>query len=274
MRNRATADGVTAPLARRLPRAACNQSHEDRRLCDRRATKRSDWRGGRAGPSTHRIQAVRLRAWRVAGVTIWHVRSARSEAQCSGAQRRARAARQFVKRAVGRDPATDPRPAIPGHGKGRLREHRRRRRPGRVARGIDARQDRDAKRLDAKTRKPGPAQRGRANQTEWIKTQFRRGALRLPTQPKRTTVYRRLRRGGTPTTSLSRFFAASPLRHAKARVFYLGSVFTDAASAHAPRAQLAQAASSRSWIQIADWPGTAENCGGWWRSPMATRPVQ
>jgi hypothetical protein len=169
MRNRATADGVTAPLARRLPRAACNQSHEDRRLCDRRATKRSDWRGGRAGPSTHRIQAVRLRAWRVAGVTIWHVRSARSEAQCSGAQRRARAARQFVKRAVGRDPATDPRPAIPGHGKGRLREHRRRSRPGRVARGMEARQGRDAgsncipRRLDAKHNSPAPRSGTRPN---------------------------------------------------------------------------------------------------------------
>ena len=60
--------------------------------------KGSDWRGGRAGPSTLRIQVARLWAWRVAGGTIWHERSTRSEAQRSGAQRRARAVGQFVKR--------------------------------------------------------------------------------------------------------------------------------------------------------------------------------
>ena len=76
--------------------------HAVRRPCDRRDTERSEWRGGRAAESTSTrllgIQAARLRAWRVAGGTIWHVRSKRSEAQRSEAQRRARAAGQFVKR--------------------------------------------------------------------------------------------------------------------------------------------------------------------------------
>ena len=42
---------------------------ERRRLRGRRATKRSDWRGGRAG--ARRSGAARLRAWRVTGVTGW-----------------------------------------------------------------------------------------------------------------------------------------------------------------------------------------------------------
>ena len=46
---------------------------------------------------------------------------------------------------VGRDLATDTRARDPGHGKGRLRHHRRRSRPGRVARGMEARQGRDTK---------------------------------------------------------------------------------------------------------------------------------
>ena len=44
----------------------------------------SDWRVGRAGPSTSCVEpgssAARHRAWRVTGVTIWWVRSDRSEA--------------------------------------------------------------------------------------------------------------------------------------------------------------------------------------------------
>ena len=34
------------------------QRHEKRRLCGRRATKRSDWRGGRAGASTSMHQSI------------------------------------------------------------------------------------------------------------------------------------------------------------------------------------------------------------------------
>jgi hypothetical protein len=63
-------------------------------------------------------------------------------------------------------PRRTPGPAIPGHGKGRLREHRRRSRPGRVARGMEARQGRDAgsncipRRLDAKHDSPAPRSGG------------------------------------------------------------------------------------------------------------------
>ena len=46
--------------------------------------------------------------------------------------------------------------AIPGHGKGRLRQYSRRSRPGRVALGMEARQGRDAKRLDAEHDSPAP----------------------------------------------------------------------------------------------------------------------
>jgi len=48
---RSVAADVPARLAQRLQRSR-PVDHEQRRLCGRRATKRSDWRGGRAGPST------------------------------------------------------------------------------------------------------------------------------------------------------------------------------------------------------------------------------
>lgn len=63
------------------------------------------------------FQAVRLRAWRVSGVTIWHMRSTRSEARRSASQRRARAAGQFVERARrsrSRDGHQGPRSPAPG----------------------------------------------------------------------------------------------------------------------------------------------------------------
>jgi hypothetical protein len=52
-------------------------------------------------------------------------------------------------------------PAVPGHGKGRLRDVHRRSRPDRVALGMEARQGRDAKRLDAQQRQPGPRAAGK-----------------------------------------------------------------------------------------------------------------
>ena len=95
------------------------QCHEQRRPCGRRATKRSDWRGGRAAASTSSIRssAARHRAWRVAGVTIWPVRSPRSAA--SWAQRRSvRQARssftRSVKEARARDPRARERAAVVG----------------------------------------------------------------------------------------------------------------------------------------------------------------
>ena len=153
----ATAAGVTASLARRLQRSSpptitrAGGSAADVPPSD----ALSDWRGGRAGPSTLRIQAARLRAWRVAGVTIWHGAAQRSATQwsaapcaSSGPVRQAGASFTYTRRTSG--------PAIPGHGKGRLREHRRRSRPGRVARGMEARQGRDATAARCEARQPGP----------------------------------------------------------------------------------------------------------------------
>ena len=96
--------------------------HEGRRHRDRRAIKRSDWRGGRAGPSTLRIGAARLRAWRVAGVAICAARSARERngaAQCAstGAVRQAR--ERFRGRSVLLTALSEC--AIPGRGTGRPR---------------------------------------------------------------------------------------------------------------------------------------------------------
>ena len=48
---RSVAADVPARLAQRLQRSRPND-HEQRRLCGRRATKRSDWRGGRVAAST------------------------------------------------------------------------------------------------------------------------------------------------------------------------------------------------------------------------------
>ena len=105
--------------------------HPLRRPCGRRDTKRSDWRGGRAAADTPRssavgVQAARHRAWRVAGVTIWHERSARSGAcgaLCAsiGSVRQAGLSVAYPRRTPG--------PAILGHGKGRRHDDRRRSRP-------------------------------------------------------------------------------------------------------------------------------------------------
>ena len=91
-------------------------------------SKVSDWRGGRASAghlcdSAVCPQAARHRAWRVAGVTIWHERSARernatkcSAAQCasSGPVRQAGPSVAYPRRTSGL--------AIRGHGKGRLQD--------------------------------------------------------------------------------------------------------------------------------------------------------
>jgi hypothetical protein len=64
-------------------READCKGHSLRRLCDRRDTKRSDWRGGRAAAGMPRrsavgLQAARQRAWRVTGGTIWREHRASS----------------------------------------------------------------------------------------------------------------------------------------------------------------------------------------------------
>ena len=161
----ATAAGVTArwrngcrEAARprsRGPAALRPTCHQAQRLA-RRSSRPEHSRSG--------IQAARLRAWRVAGVTIWHARSTRSEAQRSGAQRRARAAGQFVKRARRsrtrdghqgpRSPATGRAAFVITAGAAGLAVLREGWKPVRV-------ETRTAARCEA--RQPGPAQRGRAH---------------------------------------------------------------------------------------------------------------
>ena len=69
------------------------------------------------------FRSARLRVWRVAGVTIWHERSARER---NAVERSARASGQFVTRASEEDGVHAQReghrePAVLGHGKGRRR---------------------------------------------------------------------------------------------------------------------------------------------------------
>ena len=121
-RARATADGVTAPLARRLPRAARARSREPaplRPTCHKaqRLARRSS-RPEHALPSGGPAPGVAGgRGDDLAG-------AARPESERSGATKRG--AGQFVKRASetegGHVPVTALRePTIPGHGKGRPR---------------------------------------------------------------------------------------------------------------------------------------------------------
>ena len=172
---RATANGVTATLARRLQRAA--------RPCSRGPAAMR--------PTCHQAQRLARRSsgpelTSVSGGPAPGMPGGRGDdlarAQHTGAElaeRSARAAGQFVKRASetegGHVPVTAlSEPAIPGHGKGRPR--RPAGAPGLLlklptaawlfARGMEARQGRDAVPLTAArcaARQPGPAQRRRAH---------------------------------------------------------------------------------------------------------------
>jgi hypothetical protein len=115
MRARDTAAGVTAQQARRPPRAARLRSRGSASL---RPTCHSAATGAAVEPARARIASCGPAAGMAGGRgTIWHVRSARSKAQRSGAQRRARAAGQFVKRdrrSRTRDGHQGPRPPAMG----------------------------------------------------------------------------------------------------------------------------------------------------------------
>ena len=171
---RSVAADVPARLAQRLQHSRPND-HEQRRLCGRRATKRSDWRGGRAadrwlcsgkaaaGTSLHPVFSGPApgmagdRGGDLAG-------AAPSEAQRSDLQ-----AGQFAKRASLTRSVREAGPAIPGRGNG----------PPRVsagsagltvfASGMEARQGRDAGTPVARraARQPGPAQRGDASAPQY-----------------------------------------------------------------------------------------------------------
>ena len=120
---RSVAADVPARLAQRLQRSRPND-HEQRRLCGRRATERSEWRGGRAADRW-------LCCGAAAACTSVHpdfsgpapglagdrggdlAGAAPSEAQRSDLQ-----AGQFAKRASFTRSVKESGPAVPGHGKG------------------------------------------------------------------------------------------------------------------------------------------------------------
>lgn len=161
---RSVAADVPARLAQRLQRSRPDD-HEQRRLCGRRATKRSDWRGGRAAASTSMHPVFSGPAPGLAGA--WGgVRDARAP---SGAQRsdlRARPDRQAGVGHAQHDGRRSPR--SPGTGKGRrvvtagsagLAVLRQRRKPVRgetpVRRWLDAKRDTAAPRSGATPRPTG-----------------------------------------------------------------------------------------------------------------------
>jgi translation initiation factor IF-2 len=174
-RARATAAGATGPLAHRLPRAA-RPIPEGRRLCGRRATKRSDWRGGRAGPSS--LLPSGGPAPGVAGGRGEDLAGeARPESKRSGATKRG--AGQFVKRARETDGGHVPRDGHQGPRGPRPREgppssSRRRSRPGCVARRMEARQGsrREAARCGARTAWPRIAGTRALRQSQPAQTQL------------------------------------------------------------------------------------------------------
>ena len=112
-RARSVAADVPACLAQRLQRSRPNE-HEQRRLCGRRDTKRSDWRGGRAAASTSMNLVFSGPAPGLGGDRGGDLTGAApSEAQRSDLQ-----AGQFARRASFTRSVKEPGPAIPGHGKG------------------------------------------------------------------------------------------------------------------------------------------------------------
>jgi hypothetical protein len=150
---------VPATLAQRLQRSRPND-HEQRRLCGRRATKRSDWRGGRAAASASLSSCLQRPGNGYGGCPGW--RSGRRRTERSAAQR---PASQSVRQAGlvhaqregnrARDPRARERAAAC---------FSRQRRPVRVASGMEARLGRDAGNAGARraAQQHGPAQRGDA----------------------------------------------------------------------------------------------------------------
>jgi len=114
---RSVATEVPARLAQRLQRCRPND-HEQRRLCGRPATKRSDWRGGRAAASTSLHPDFSGPATGMAGDRGGDLTGAAP----SGAQRSDLQAGQFAKRASFTRSVKESGPAIPGHGKGPPRD--------------------------------------------------------------------------------------------------------------------------------------------------------
>lgn len=110
---RSVATDVPARLAQRLQRSRPND-HEQRRLCGRRATERSGWRGGRAAASTSTHSVLSGPAPGLAGDRGGDLAGAAP----SGAQRSDLQAGQFAERASFTRSVKESGPASPGHGKG------------------------------------------------------------------------------------------------------------------------------------------------------------
>ena len=157
---RSVAADVPARVAQRLQRSRPND-HEQPRLCGRRDTKRSDWRGGRAAASIHPHSCTPAFSGPAPGLAgdRGGVRDARapSEANC---ERGPIAKRASVMRSMTDEEARDPR-----HGKGPPRAYagsagltvlRQRRKPVRgetpVPRWLDAKRDTAAPRSGATPR--------------------------------------------------------------------------------------------------------------------------
>jgi hypothetical protein len=129
---------VPARLAQRLQRSRPDD-HEQRRLCGRRATKRSDWRGGRAAASTSMNPVFSGPAPGLAGGRGDGL--ARAQLTERSAVREQRVSPSSG--TVGRVPATDMRARAPRPREGPPSSPCRRSRPGRVARRMEAHQGRD-----------------------------------------------------------------------------------------------------------------------------------
>ena len=105
---RSVAADVPARLAQRLQRSRPND-HEQRRLCGRRDTERSEWRGGRAAANTSMNPAFRGPAPGMAGDRGGDLAGAAP----SGAQRNDLQAGQFAKRASVMHRMTDEEARVP-----------------------------------------------------------------------------------------------------------------------------------------------------------------
>ena len=125
--------------------------HEQRRPCGRRATKRSDWRGGRAAASTSMDSVSSGPASGVAGGRGDDLAGAKPTQRSVVGAAPVSSSSALVVHAQ-REGSKSAR--SPGTGTGRCRVDRRQSRPGRV-RARDGRpKDRDAQRLDAQRNSP------------------------------------------------------------------------------------------------------------------------
>jgi hypothetical protein len=129
---------VPVRLAQRLQRSR-PRDHEQRRLCGRRATKRSDWRGGRAAARTSLNSVFSGPAPGLAGGRGDGLARAQLTERSVVREQRASPSSGIVGRVL----ATDIRARAPRPREGPPSLRRRRSRPSRVERRMEAHQGRD-----------------------------------------------------------------------------------------------------------------------------------